>query len=64
MCEICLRTPCHPRCPNAKEPKIIGRCEYCGDPIYEGYEHWVDDEGNKYDSRTCAELYYGIREVD
>ena len=63
MCEICLRTPCHPRCPNAEE-KVIGKCEYCGDPICDGYEYWIDGEGNKYDSRTCAELYYGIRQMD
>ena len=21
MCDICRQTPCHPRCPNAPEPK-------------------------------------------
>ena len=39
MCEICRQTPCHPRCPNADEPKIIGHCDNvnCGEPLREDY---------------------------
>ncbi len=64
MCEVCLRTPCHPRCPNAKESKIVGECKHCGEPIYDGSEYWTDDDNNIYESRVCAELYYGIRQID
>lgn len=36
MCDICLRTPCDSRCPNADDPPIVCKCEVCEEPIYEG----------------------------
>jgi DNA modification methylase len=36
ICDICLHTPCHPRCPNAPDPPIVFYCDICNDPIYEG----------------------------
>ena len=35
MCDICRHTPCHPRCPNADEPKSVCKCDICGCNIYE-----------------------------
>ena len=35
MCEICHRSPCLPRCPNAEEP-VAAKCCNCGRDIYEG----------------------------
>lgn len=36
MCAICRQIPCHPRCPNAPEPKPVMRCQKCGDGIMAG----------------------------
>lgn len=36
MCELCLTSPCHPRCPNAEEPKSIHTCTMCGEGIFDG----------------------------
>ena len=45
MCEICHRTPCHPRCPNADEPAVVCLCANCGDEIHEGDEVYnINDE--------------------
>lgn len=45
MCEICHRTPCDPRCPNASEPRVVGLCTNCGHEIYEGDDgYYVNDE--------------------
>lgn len=42
MCELCWQTPCHDRCPNAREPEEVGMpphyCESCGMPMYAGEE--------------------------
>jgi hypothetical protein len=35
LCIECLKDPCDPRCPNAEQPKIIGRCKYCSSEIYD-----------------------------
>ena len=51
MCMECRQTPCHPRCPNAPDPKPVYECEYCHDGIYEG-----DDcvrHGNDYYHDDC-----------
>ena len=45
MCEICRQTPCHPRCPNAPEPKPVKRCCLCGEGIYEGDEYLITTDG-------------------
>jgi hypothetical protein len=65
MCDICLRTPCHNRCPNAPEPPVVCLCCQCGNEIYEGDELYsINDE--KWceecvtDCRTTAE----VEEVD
>ena len=50
MCDVCLRTPCNPRCPNAPEPPAVYTCKYCGEPITDGEayfeldgDHWHDE---------------------
>ena len=35
MCQECMRTPCHPRCPNADIP-VLYHCENCDCEIFEG----------------------------
>lgn len=47
MCEICHRSPCHPRCPNAPDPPAVFICSGCGHEIYEGEEYW-DILGEQY----------------
>ncbi len=36
MCDICRQNPCHPRCPNAPDPKPSHKCTKCGGGIFEG----------------------------
>ena len=40
MCDICMRKPCDPRCPNAPEPHSVFICSGCGDDILDGEEYW------------------------
>ncbi len=63
MCQECKYTNCPPQCPNYK-PKKIGRCDKCGEDLYEEYEILTDDDGNKFCSEDCAKGYYGIKEID
>ena len=60
MCNVCLQSPCDPRCPGAEEPKVYTHCEICGGEIYEGDEFYdVLDfkvcEACMHDSRKYAE---------
>lgn len=50
MCELCLRSPCDSRCPNAPEPRAVFICSGCGERICEGDtyydvlgEQWCED---------------------
>lgn len=61
MCDICHRTPCHPRCPNSPPPPVVYFCCQCGNGIYEGEEfyaindeRWCEECVN--DCRTTAEM--------
>ena len=40
MCDVCLRTPCHPRCPNAPAPPAVFVCSGCGHDIFAGEDYW------------------------
>lgn len=40
MCEICLHTPCDPRCPNAPDPPAVFVCSGCGENILDGKYYW------------------------
>ncbi len=60
MCDICLRSPCHPRCPNAPEPPVVTSCIHCGEHIHEGEDYYNIDgepwcENCIDDCRTVAE---------
>lgn len=63
MCRLCGREPCLPRCPNAIN-KCIGRCDTCGEAIYDGDECYIDEQSNLYCSLQCALKYYGIKIFD
>ena len=47
MCEICMKTPCDSRCPNASEPPIAFYCVACHKPIYQ-YDEYYELEGDAY----------------
>lgn len=40
MCQECHQSPCHPRCPNAPEPKAVFICSGRGEEIFEGDDYW------------------------
>lgn len=40
MCDVCLKTPCDPRCPNAPEPPAVYVCSGCGEDIRDGDKVW------------------------
>ena len=40
MCDVCLKSPCDPRCPNAPEPKAVFICSECGTNIVAGEDVW------------------------
>ena len=42
MCAECLRTPCDPRCPNAKdsEETPVFICSGCSTEIMDGEDYW------------------------
>lgn len=53
MCDECRMHPCHPRCPNAKEPKRVFICSGCGEDIREGDDYW-DILGEQF-CKTCID---------
>lgn len=62
MCEICLQSPCHPRCPNAQDPPVVClRCQ-CGNEIYEGDE--VYDINDEKWCESCVKECCHIAELD
>lgn len=44
MCDVCFRTPCSGRCPNAPEPEGVATCSRCENPIFVGEEYAIFDE--------------------
>ena len=40
MCDVCQRTPCHPRCPNSPDPPQVFICSGCGGSIVDGEDYW------------------------
>ncbi len=55
MCEICRRSPCDARCPNAPEPRAIYKCEYCGEGITSG-EKYLEYNGEYYHLDCIEEM--------
>lgn len=43
MCEICHRTPCDSRCPNAPLPTEVYNCKICGEGIVAGEDYYEMD---------------------
>ena len=62
MCSICLRTPCHSRCPNAPEEREIEHCSLCDEGIFEG-EDMVKIEGKWY-HEDCLDKDFFIELLD
>lgn len=63
MCNVCLQTPCDPRCPNAPD-NILGRCKECGVLLWDHDDVWFDNDDNIFCSNSCAVAYHNIRERD
>ena len=40
MCDVCLKHPCDPRCPNAPDPPMVFICSGCGEPIRDGDDYY------------------------
>lgn len=51
MCDICHKTPCDYRCPNAPDPATIYECAFCGEPIVAGDIYYHHD--SKYYHEDC-----------
>ena len=62
MCEICLTTPCDPRCPNAPEPRVVHKCINCGESIREG-DTFYDVDGEPW-CEVCMKDCRKIAEVE
>ncbi len=60
MCNICQRTVCVPRCPNAGRG-VVGACSQCHSDIESDEEFYTDDSGNLFCDIDCAADYYGIK---
>lgn len=71
MCDICRQHPCHPRCPNAEEPKVKEICSICHEGIYIG-DKYIENDKNEYAHFDCIDygkemaefLGYEIKEMD
>lgn len=61
-CDICLQSPCHPRCPNAADPVAVFVCSGCSHEIYEGDDYW-DIMGEQFCER-CIDRARGVAELD
>ena len=61
MCNICRQTPCHPRCPEAPEPKAIYECINCNAGIYDG-DGYYDLNGERWCVDCMKEYFYKIAE--
>lgn len=59
MCDLCLRNPCHPRCPNYRTPKAIHYCSICGNGILDG-EEYIRNDNDEYRHYEC---FYSMREL-
>ena len=61
-CDVCLQSPCHPRCPNAADPPAVFVCSGCGDDIYDGDDYW-DILGEQFCER-CVDDARGVATYD
>lgn len=49
MCDICHKTPCDYRCPNAPDPKTIYVCAHCNEPIVVGDRYFSFNDKHYHD---------------
>jgi len=63
-CQYCNKYPHDIHCPNAPDPKIHGFCPICFEPLFDGYQDWIDNENNYFCSKECACKYHGIEEKE
>jgi hypothetical protein len=62
MCDICLKSPCDPRCPNAPDPPAVFVCSGCGGDIYDGQAFW-SIMGEQF-CEGCIDDARGVAEYD
>lgn len=62
MCNICLKSSCDSRCPNAPEPPSVFICSGCGDTIFEGDDYY-DILGEQF-CQECINGFKGVAEYD
>lgn len=61
MCEVCRKSPCDVRCPNAPEQiEFVGNCEECGEPITTAYEYYRAPYDEIFCCEACALRHYDI----
>lgn len=46
-----------------EEAKLLGKCEFCGDEIYEGYSH-AEWEDYLFCDLACFAKWIDVKEVD
>lgn len=59
ICNLCLKNPCHPRCPNYIPAKARYYCSSCGDGIYSG-EEYIENQNGEYRHYECL---HGMRNL-
>lgn len=62
MCDICLKTPCDSRCPNADEPIVVHQCSNCGYGIHENKTYY--NINGKPWCKSCIEECETLAEVE
>lgn len=55
MCDICNKSPCDPRCPNAPESTPIAICDYCNNPIRKGDKDFFEMPDGTCLCKDCAD---------
>ena len=59
MCDLCLQTPCHPRCPNYSSINTHVYCNRCGEMIQIG-EEYIENKDGEIIHLDCV---YGVRDL-
>ncbi len=59
MCEVCLQSPCHPRCPNYSSINTHVYCDKCGEMIEVGDEYIENVVAGKFAHYDC---FSGLRD--